>query len=29
MAWADVPAVDADELVSLVPAETETLSPAG
>jgi hypothetical protein len=25
MAWADIPAVDADELISLVPAETETL----
>src|SRR5665213_3300225 len=24
MAWADIPAVDADELISLVPAETET-----
>jgi hypothetical protein len=27
MAWADVPAVDADELVSLVPAEAETMTP--
>jgi len=26
MAWADIPALDADEMVSLVPAETETLS---
>ena len=25
MAWADLPAADADEMVSLVPAETETL----
>src|SRR6202166_3903772 len=25
MAWADLPAADADELVSLVPAETETI----
>jgi hypothetical protein len=25
MAWADLPAADADERVSLVPAETETL----
>jgi hypothetical protein len=28
MAWADRPAADADELVSLVPAETETLEDA-
>ena len=25
MAWVDIPAEDADELVSLVPAETETV----
>jgi hypothetical protein len=25
MAWADIPAEDADEMVSLVPADTETL----
>jgi hypothetical protein len=24
MAWADLPAADADEMVSLVPAESET-----
>ena len=28
MAWADVPAIDADEMVSLVPTEEETMSPA-
>jgi len=28
MAWADVPAIDADGMVSLVPAEEETMSPA-
>jgi hypothetical protein len=27
MAWADVPATDADELVSLVPAQTEPIDP--
>jgi len=27
MAWADIPAPDADALVSLVPAETDTMAP--
>jgi len=28
MAWADVPAIDADELISIVPAQPERFEPA-
>ena len=29
MAWADLPATDADEIIALVPADDDTLSPVG